>query len=50
MVIWGIVTLCQAFITGLSGFYATRFLLAAGEVSHIALNQRYEPLGGMGMI
>jgi MFS family permease len=33
MVIWGLVTLCQAFVTGLGGFYATRFLLAAGEVS-----------------
>jgi hypothetical protein len=32
MLIWGLVTLCQAFLKDASGFYATRFLLAAGEV------------------
>lgn len=32
MVIWGTVTFCQAFLKGVAGFYATRFLLAAGEV------------------
>lgn len=33
MVIWGVITLSQAFLKTKSGFYATRFLLAAGEVS-----------------
>lgn len=32
--IWGLITLCQAFLTSKGGFYATRFLLACGEVSH----------------
>ena len=35
MVIWGTITLCQAFIKDKSGFYATRFLLAAGEAGFI---------------
>lgn len=37
MVLWGLITLCQAFLHGKSGFYATRFLLAAGEVSGICI-------------
>ena len=35
MVIWGTVTFCQAFIKNKQGFYATRFLLAAGEAGFI---------------
>ncbi|RSH94212.1 hypothetical protein EHS25_004015 [Saitozyma podzolica] len=35
MLIWGVVTLCQAFLKDASGFYATRFLLAAGEAGFI---------------
>ena len=35
MCIWGLVTLCQAFLKNKSGFYATRFLLAAGEAGFI---------------
>jgi MFS family permease len=35
MVIWGTVTLCQAFIVNRAGFLATRFLLAAGEAGFI---------------
>ena len=35
MLLWGVITLSQAFVTGLSGFYATRFLLAAGEAGFI---------------
>ena len=33
--VWGLITLCQAFMTSPSGFYATRFLLAAGEAGFI---------------
>ncbi|WVQ76505.1 hypothetical protein IAR50_006174 [Cryptococcus sp. DSM 104548] len=32
---WGVITLCQAFLTSKSGFYATRFLLASGEAGFI---------------
>ena len=35
MLLWGVITLSQAFITNRSGFYATRFLLAAGEAGFI---------------
>jgi MFS family permease len=35
MLLWGVITLSQAFVIGLSGFYATRFLLAAGEAGFI---------------
>lgn len=35
MLAWGIITLSQAFIKNVSGFYATRFLLAAGEAGFI---------------
>lgn len=35
MVIWGSVTLFQAFIVNRQGFFATRFLLAAGEAGFI---------------
>lgn len=35
MFLWGLITLCQAFIKNRSGFYATRFLLAAGEAGFI---------------
>lgn len=40
MLIWGLVTLCQAFLKDASGFYATRFLLAAGEVRGAVLKRR----------
>ncbi|OWZ56088.1 tartrate transporter [Cryptococcus neoformans 125.91] len=33
--IWGLITLCQAFLTSKGGFYATRFLLACGEAGFI---------------
>ncbi|TYJ52016.1 hypothetical protein B9479_007392 [Cryptococcus floricola] len=32
---WGLITLCQAFLTNRGGFYATRFLLASGEAGFI---------------
>ncbi|WVQ80974.1 hypothetical protein IAT38_003081 [Cryptococcus sp. DSM 104549] len=32
---WGLITLCQAFLTNKGGFYATRFLLASGEAGFI---------------
>ncbi|WRT63477.1 uncharacterized protein IL334_000382 [Kwoniella shivajii] len=32
---WGLITLCQAFMTSKGGFYATRFLLASGEAGFI---------------
>ncbi|KAK8845317.1 hypothetical protein IAR55_006030 [Kwoniella newhampshirensis] len=35
MFVWGLLTLCQAFMTNKGGFYATRFLLASGEAGFI---------------
>ncbi|ODO01805.1 tartrate transporter [Cryptococcus wingfieldii CBS 7118] len=32
---WGLITLCQAFLTNRGGFYGTRFLLASGEAGFI---------------
>ncbi|WWD06514.1 hypothetical protein V865_004605 [Kwoniella europaea PYCC6329] len=33
--IWGLLTLCQAFLKNKGGFYATRFLIASGEAGFI---------------
>ncbi|WVR03306.1 hypothetical protein IAU60_000297 [Kwoniella sp. DSM 27419] len=35
MFVWGLITLCQAFMTNRAGFYITRFLLASGEAGFI---------------
>ncbi|WVQ93891.1 hypothetical protein IAU59_000969 [Kwoniella sp. CBS 9459] len=35
MFTWGLITLCQAFMTNRAGFYVTRFLLASGEAGFI---------------
>ena len=35
MFVWGLITLCQAFLRNQAGFYATRFLLASAEAGFI---------------